>query len=181
MCKGRVDMARGTRTPQRGRCVSGMELTCKRHAVVDVLTGLSFRVPYQPKIGTETQRLKNRIKHLCISLQCAIFFLFAPRGCAGSSQLAHARAWRINNFLRRAHFLPLTPLRRRFLPALTLSVGEHQRGGPASHSIRSSLEAQNDLPHFLACRVAMVEPPVSNLESTLPRRYPPDRCLNWDC
>jgi hypothetical protein len=175
MCKGRVDMARGTRTPQRGRCVSGMELTCKRHAVVDVLTGLSFRVPYQPKIGTETQRLKNRIKHLYISLQCAIFFLFAPRGCAGSSQLAHARAWRINNFLRRAH-LPLTPLRRLF-PALTLSAGEHQRGRPASHSIRSSLEAQNDLPHFLTCRVAMVAP-VSNLESTVPRRYPPDR---WDC
>jgi hypothetical protein len=93
MCKDRVDMARGTRTPQRGRCVSGMELTRARHAVVGVLTDLSFRVPYQPKIGTETQRLKNRTKHLCIYLQCAIFFLFAPRGFAGSFQLAHARAW----------------------------------------------------------------------------------------
>jgi hypothetical protein len=58
-----------------------MELTRERHAVVGVLTGLSFRVPYQLNIGTETQRLKNRTKHLCISLQRAIF-LFAPRGSA---------------------------------------------------------------------------------------------------
>jgi len=67
-------MARGTRTPQRGRCVSSMELTRKRHAVVGVLTDLSFRVPYQPKIGTETQGLKNRTKHLCIYLQVQFFF-----------------------------------------------------------------------------------------------------------
>jgi hypothetical protein len=76
MCKGRLDMARGTRTPQRGRCVSGMELTRKRHPVVGVLTDLSLRVPYQPNIGTETQRLKNRMKYLYVSLQCGIFSFF---------------------------------------------------------------------------------------------------------
>ena len=36
------------------------------------------------------------------------------------------------------------------LPALTLTAGEHQVSGPASYSTRSSLEAQNGLPHFLA-------------------------------
>jgi hypothetical protein len=56
-----------------------------------------------------------------------------------------------------SHSPPPTPL----LPALTPSAGEHQvsgdefkvsrtRGGPASHSTRSSLEAQNGRPHFLA-------------------------------
>jgi hypothetical protein len=84
--------------------------------------------------------------------------------------------------LQRAHFslTHATPL----LPAPTLSEDEcrvsttgepkgESTSGAASQFMRSSLEAQTGLPHFLRpstdpwC-VAMVEPPVSYLESTAP-------------
>jgi hypothetical protein len=81
-------------------------LTHKRHPVVGVLTDLSLGVPYQPNIGTETQRLKNRMKYLYVSLQCGIFS--ASRGNAGSSQPAYARAWHGNDGVLR-HNVLLSP------------------------------------------------------------------------
>jgi hypothetical protein len=119
-------MARGTRTPQRGRCVSGMELTRKRHAVVGVLTGLSFRVPYQPKIGTETQCLKDRTKHLCISLQGANF-LFAPRGSASIFLNPHTPELGIS----RTHFLHRTPERPH--PTYAAFTIEPRKQGEGEH------------------------------------------------
>src|SRR2546429_3734139 len=78
-----------------------------------------------------------------------------------------------------------SPPPRPLLPAPTLNAGESRvsegesrvksTGGPfASQSTRSSLEAQNGLPLFLGvsletpCRVAMVEPPVSQLKFMVP-------------
>jgi hypothetical protein len=51
ICKGRPKMAGDTRVPQRGRGVSGIELTGRRHAVFGLLADLSLSVPYQATIG----------------------------------------------------------------------------------------------------------------------------------
>jgi hypothetical protein len=51
ICKGRLKMAGDARVPQRGRGVSGIELTGRRHAVFGILAELSLSVPYQAIIG----------------------------------------------------------------------------------------------------------------------------------
>jgi hypothetical protein len=57
ICKGRLKIAEGTHVPQKGRCVSGMELTRRRHAVIDFVVDLNLSMPYQAP-GT-TERLNS--------------------------------------------------------------------------------------------------------------------------
>jgi hypothetical protein len=53
ICKGRRKTAEGTRMPQKGRCVSGMEVTRRRHAVFGFVEYLGVLLPYQAIIVTE--------------------------------------------------------------------------------------------------------------------------------
>jgi hypothetical protein len=87
--------------------------------------------------------------------------------------------------LRRAH-LPPNPPPTPHLPAPTLSAGEHQvsggefkvsrPGGRASQSTRSSLKAQNSLPHFWATFSRLLSRRHGGATSVLFRAHGPRRC-----